>query len=373
MNASNRWYQVASQDKYHYLYLVLIVLATTIIFYTPYWLDGTFDIIKRHWDGPNYAYVAFTLYDIPDNHPFTPYKTTAAYFACHLPFYPVFIKLFSFMGYSNSMLFTTMLFTMAASVTLYTLLKETGVVKSAFWSSVVALFIPFRYIISQHIGATEPAFLFLTFASMLAYHRQQYFLAFLLAGFSGITRIVGILIGGAYFLMLAKEKKLWKYIPLLALIPLPLLLTFTFYHFQYGDFFAYFSWNSKLLADAPFTLFEHFNETNKRHSAELHLIMYAVYGLGVAMLWNINKVFFWYALTHYVFALFIFHDDVSRYLIPLAPFALVVAYDQILQKTAAKIACIPIFILGYVYTWGMIPHNVIVEWVYENVLKVIGS
>lgn len=354
-----------------YFILALLTVITSLIFYLPFLLDGKMNIVYGYWDGPNYAFLAKSLYNVAPDHPLSPY-TKPEYFAAHLPLYPLSIRLFAFMGHNNAMLFCSVLYTVLATLTLFQLLRETRVVKSPFWSALISLFLPARYLIYHNVGATEAPFIFFTCASMLAYLRGHYALAFALGGLSGITRITGILIGGAYFFALLWERK-WKYIPLLGLVGLPLLLTFTYYHFHYGNFFAYFGVNlsesNSLIKARPFSLFRVYSHNGDSHSAEFYLAMYAVYGAGVAALWHKQKVFFFYAAVTYIFSIFIFHQDLARYFIPIAPFALVVAYDDILSKPAVMLAAVPFAALCYIYAWGMLPHNVIVDWVNKDLLK----
>ena len=347
--------------NHQYIILSVIAVLSTLIVYIPFLMDGTMDYVYRYWDGPNYVYLAKSLYNIPVDHPLSAY-TTPQYFAAHLPVYPFTIRLFSFMGYLNAMLFTTVLYGALAAMVFYKLLLETKAVRSPLWSAIISMFIPARYLIYHSTGATEAPFIFFTLWSMLAYVRGQYILCFALAGISGITRITGILIGGAYFMMLVTEKK-WKQIPFLALVGAPLFLTFVFYHFHYGDFFAYFGTNysasNKLISLRPLDLFRAYSQNGDTHSAEFYLIMYALYGTGTALLWSRNKLFFWFCLISFIFSIFIYHQDVSRYLIPMAPLALVVAYDDILSRRALMVAFVPVLIIVYIYTWGMIPRNMI--------------
>ena len=348
--------------KHHQYYLIAAVaILSTLFVYIPFLSSGSMEYVFRHWDGPNYAYLAKTMYDIPADHPLSFY-TTPSYFAAHLPVYPFSIRIFSFLGYLNAMLFTTVLYATLAAIVLFKLLQETKVVRDPLWSAIISLFIPVRYLLNHSIGATEAPFLFFTLSSMLAYVRGQYILAFALGGISGITRITGILIGGAYFMMLVTERK-WKYIPWLALVALPLFSTFTFYHFHYGDFFAYFGTNysdsNKLINLNPFQLFRLYSAGGDTHSAEFYLIMYVIYGMGTALLWSRHKLFFWFCAVTFTFSIFIFHQDVSRYLIPMAPLALIVAYDDIFSRKEFKIMFIPALVLAYIYVWGMIPKNVV--------------
>jgi len=358
-----------------YLLLTFAVIASQLIFLTPYLLDGELDTIFRYWDGPNYAYLAKVLYQVPVDHPLSPY-VKAEYYAAHLPLYPLAIRAFSFLGYNTAMLFTTFIFTWAATLTFYQLIKENSWVKAPAWSAFISLFIPARYVIYHNVGATEAPFIFFMCASLLFYFRGNYIAAFLMGGFAGITRITGILMGAGYFISLIIERK-WKVIPLLALIAIPLFLTFTFYHFHYGDFFAYFNVNlsssNKLIRSMPLQIFLSYGSHGKDHSAEFYLAMYAIFGLGTLSLYNINKVLFCQVLVMFVFSLFIFHQDLARYLIPLAPFAIVVAYDKILTQTTSRLAVLPLIPLTYIYAWRVLPHNLCVPWVYKNLKFFLGQ
>lgn len=126
------------------------------------------------------------------------------------------------------------------------LLIESKAVAYPLWSAAISLFLPARWLLYHSVGATEAPFLLLVFLSMLAYLRVHYAAAFLLAGLSDITRITVLFLGLVYLLMLLREKK-WSKVPLLALVATLVLLLFTFYNHQFGDFLAYFSENARLL------------------------------------------------------------------------------------------------------------------------------
>ena len=354
--------------RYHLIALAVAAVLSALVLYLPF-LRTDATVLTRFWDGPNYLYVAKTLYQIPVNHPFVPYKTTPAYFACHLPLYPIAIRLLSFLSYPVAMLVATVLFSVAATLALYQLLRESGAVASPFWSALISLFLPARWLIYHSVGATEAPFLLLVCLSMLCYLRQRYTWAFVLAGLAGITRITGVLLGVVYLIMLIRDRR-WSRIPLLVLIGLPLLATFSFYQWRYGDFWAYFHWNSKLIHARPLEIFLNYAGSGNTHAAEFYLGLYLLYGLGVLLLWR-WPLFFWYGAVFYSFNLFVFHEDLSRYLLPLAPFALVIGYDQILKTRAFQCAFPGLIALAYVYAWGVLPHNLIADWVYQNLLRVL--
>ncbi|MDA8140498.1 MAG: hypothetical protein M0036_17780 [Desulfobacteraceae bacterium] len=352
--------------------LAIFAAVSCLALLAPYIVRNDTETVYRYWDGPNYAYLAKTLYFVPAQHPLSPYSQPE-YFAAHLPIYPLSIKLLSLTGlsYNAAMLAATILYTIGATLVLFQLLSETRLVQSPFWSALIALFIPARYLIYHSVGATEAPFIFFTLYSLLCYLRGQYITAFILGGISGITRITGVLIGIVYLLQLIYERK-YKLILWLPIIGLPLLATFVFYYFHYGDFFAYFGVNlsnkNSLLHAIPIDIFRLYCNVGEAQTAEFFLVMYAAYGAGVCLLWSKNKLLFFYSLVIFVFSLFLFHQDISRYLIPLAPLALVTAYDSILSNRIVKWAMVFYVGLSYIYAWGMIPHNLCVDWVYNNLL-----
>ena len=104
-------------------------------------------------------------------------------------------------------------------------------------------------------------------------------------------------------------------------------------------------------------------------NAEFHFVLYAVYGIGALLLWRI-PLFFVYGAVFYVFNLFLFHEDVSRMMIPIAPFALIVAYDSIIRTRAFALAMIGIVALSYIYVWGILPHNTATEESWQKLLEI---
>jgi len=368
-SVGQRLISVFNNSYYHSFILVLASVFSSVLLYLPvHRKDPT--ALFRYWDGPNYLYVARTLYDIPAQHPFVFYKTTPAYFACHLPFYPLLIRLFSYlMGYPAAMLAVTLLCSGLATYLFYLLLKETEIVKSPFWSTLVFLFLPARWMIYHSVGSTEPLFLSLIFAAMLACKRHKAWLVCLFLGLSSMTRIVGLLAALAYFLYLLHQKR-WKDLPWLFLVPLPLLVVFTFYLYRFGDFWAYFHWNAKLLHKMPLEVFSAYAGNGDLHSAELYLGMFLIYGVGVFMLRS-TPMLFWYSLVFFGFNLFVFHEDLSRYFIPIAPFALIIAYDRIISTRAFQMLFPLLVYMVYVYSWAVVQRNVMFPQLWPQLLQVL--
>lgn len=368
------WKQVKDRcvhSPYQAAWLVFFSTLSSVGLYWPvYRKDPT--ALFRYWDGPNYLYVARTLYDIPIQHPFVFYKTTPAYFACHLPLYPLLIRLLSYvMGYLSGMLAATLICSALATVLFYQLLKETRAVRTPFWSALVFLYLPARWLIYHSVGASEPLFLCFIFGAMLAWRRHWPWLSCLLIGLAADTRIVGLLAGFALFLLILQERR-WKALPWLALIPLPLLATFAFYQYRFHDFWAYFHWNAKLLHKMPLEVLWVYAQHGDLHTSELYLIIFLIYGVGVFLLWE-QPLFFWYSLVFFGFNLFVFHEDLSRYFIPLAPFALIIAFDRVISTRAFQF-CFPLLIfMVYLYSWPVASGNVMFPQLWPQLVQVLQN
>lgn len=143
--------------------LAAAAILSCFAVYAPFWADSA-DTLARYWDVPNYLYVAKTLYDITPDHPLKFYGNPPAYFACHLPVYLLAIRLLSFLGYPAGMLAATVLFTVLATLAFYQLLIESKAVTHPWWSALVSLFLPARWLLYHSVGATEAPFLFFVFS-----------------------------------------------------------------------------------------------------------------------------------------------------------------------------------------------------------------
>ncbi len=327
----------------------------SLIFYAmhPY----NMDIVYRHWDGPNYIEVAKTLYFIPEENPFRhSFNSQPRYYACHLPLLPLLIRLFAFMGYEVSMIFVTVATASLATVALYFLLKEYECVADPFFTAWLSTFLPIRYLLYKSIGSTEPLYLLLVYLSLIYYRRERLYVAFGLAGLAGITRITGILMAAGYFCDLVRRKR-YRDIPRLVTIGFPLLVTFLIYHLRFDDFFAYFHWNASIMnLKVPMNVFRQWVMKDQSISAEFYYYQYVFYGVGTMCLLRWRPLF-WYCITYYIFSLFIDHNDLSRYLVPIAHLAILVGFDSVLRRKSWRYLLPIFFYLAMFYGNRSLPHN----------------
>jgi hypothetical protein len=167
----------------------------------------------------------------------------------------------------------------------------------------------------------------------------------LFAAVATITKIHGIALFPAYLLLTYKKKESMFYF----LIPAFLALHFYWYSLSFGDFFAYFKWNVGLKTlNYPFHSILTYGET--------HLMLYLVYGLAIALLVKKDKALAVISAFLYLPLVFVIHPDLSRYFIPVSPFALI-AFQNLFNDRIVRIITIASIIPIYFYAWSTIPTN----------------
>ena len=84
-----------------------------------------------------------------------------------------------------------------------------------------------------------------------------------------------------------------------------------------------------------------------------------------------QRDFFLYTATLLVFHCFVFHDDMSRYLLSIAPFALLVGFDSTLAKPWFRPLAAGLALASSIYAWGMLQHNLMSPELYEGLLRAL--
>ena len=346
------------------------MLLSSVAVYLP--LLGALDKVCRYWDGPAYLYVAKSLYVVPADHPFTPYELPPAYFANHLPLYPLLVRglmLASLGDGQAALILATLLSSTAAAALLLELFRREGLVASPLWSVVLFCLLPPRWLLYHAVGATEPLFLCCVFAALLALGSGRSGWVVVWTGLAALTRITGVLLVPAFFLY-HLERREWRRAALMPAALLGLLALFGYYRLVFGDFWAYFTWNldsAGIVSLRPLEIFRRYATADKFHSAELYAILYVGYAVGTLALWR-RRALFWYCAVYLVFCGFISHHDLPRYLVPIAPFALLVAFDPLLAGRRAWLALPLLLYVDYTAAWGHLPQKLVSRAVYERVL-----
>lgn len=371
---------------------VAIIFGSTILLTLAVWLPHIlrlnfyglnfsegFNTIYRNFDGINYIIIAKSLYNeriiaaLPQELPHT-------YYAAHFPLYSLLILIFSpLLGFLKSMLFVSVISTAAAAIAFYFLVRDFKLSHQPLWLSLVFLMLPARWLIVHSVGSAEPTFIFFTILALhffLKFEEKRSYLDVTLAGMFGLlaqwTRPPGILLFIAFGLYILWKsynknpgifinqtiKKSLSYFPLI-LIPAGLISIFFLYQVTYNDFFAYFHSGDNIhLTFPPFQVFN----KNQFWVGDIWLedVVY-VYLLGLLagiMLLKSErlKILGIYVLTYIGASLFVAHRDISRYVLPIFPFALI-AFEKVLVSREFKIVLVIISLGIYLYAQNFILHN----------------
>lgn len=348
-----------------------VMLLVNLLVYAPF--IGELETVARFLDGPMYVVVAKTFYTLTDSEADSFSDVPAMYFACHLPAYPLVIRICSILAfgdYTIGLLVATTLCAIAAAILFYTILVEFQLTSSPLWSSMLFCFFPPRWLVYHSGSGSEPLFLCFVFACFLFYRRRMIWLVVAAICCASLTRVSGVLLGPIFLLIYVFEGK-WKDAFLVPFSGIGILLLFWLYHVQFGDFFAYFTWNllgEKIVRLPPLSLLFSLFETNLFRETEYYLILYGFYGLGVALVWR-HRPFFVYASSYFVFTLFINHSDVTRYFLSMAWVAIFVGFDRLLAQRPFRMALLFMAPLYFYYAWGYIPKNGLTADAYQKILS----
>jgi hypothetical protein len=347
---------------------------STLAVYLPFL--PSLEQVFRYWDGPLYLFVAKTLYVVPPDQPFVVLGLPPKYFASHLPLYPLLIRgltLFTLGSYPLAMLVATLATSIASALLFLRVLESWGLVSSPLWTAALFCFLPPRWVIYHSVGASEPLFLCFVFAALLSFKGGRHLGVVAFVALASLTRITGVLLGPVFGLLYLQRRD-WRRLGLLPLSGLGILVLFAFYSFVYGDFFAYSRWNIdrlQILSPLPFQGLRDAAAAGNYRAAELYFWLYVIYGLGLLALWNKREIFI-YAFVFYVFGAFVVHRDLTRYMVAVAPFALLVGFDSLLSRPACRPILAVVVYLDYAYAWRSIPRNLAPHRVWEGLLELLA-
>lgn len=352
--------------------LILLVILSTLLIWLPFSLGlgkGMLSVFANY-DGPNYITVTKTWYDKEAIRRNFSLPIPLEYYPAHFPGYPALIKIFDlFLPGTWAMLISTLLATTLATITFYLFLKKYRLSNSPLWLTVVFLFLPARFLIVRGIGSPESLFIFSILASFYFFKQRNWWLAGIFGAIAQVTKTPGILLFLAYGVLLTAEARRlrkipWKAYPLF-LIPLAALGVFTFYWARTGDFLAYFhSGDNFHLVFPPFQSFNTERSWLGDFWLEDMVWQYLIGALAVLQLIKLKHFdLATFAGIFFAATLFVAHRDLSRYALPLAPFALI-AFSSFLEKKEFKIAFLVVLAGVYLYAINFILHNTapIADW-----------
>ncbi|RLA71852.1 MAG: hypothetical protein DRG30_08030 [Epsilonproteobacteria bacterium] len=359
--------------KHDWSKLILAFLVSTTIFLGYYLITKhtKLDIVYKNWDGPGYVLVAKSLYDPAvayENNFFNSGDITPewSWLPAHFPLYPLLIRAFSFLGYFQAMLLISLGFTLAAYLALYELIKSLKITKHPFLVTFPFIFLSPRWFIVSHVGNSESAFVFFIILFLLYLHKKDHKKSAIFLALAQVTRPHAIFfaLGLAIIALIDFIKSnnriqvVKTYLPYL-LIPASILVVFTFYYFQTGNFWAFFEAISltKNLQTIPFATFTFPSANIETFWQEINAADYVIY-LAAALTMFRKK--FWQfgiiSLTFFIPLIFLHHTDISRYAIPMLPFAFI-AFSEMLEKKELTLATLLMSPAIYMYAINFMDHN----------------
>lgn len=281
--------------------------------------------------------------------------------------YPFFIRMFSILGYLHAMLVVNVIASIALCCVFLYALKTFSLTKKTFLLATVFMFLP-RFLVVRTVGAPESLFMLFVLASVVFFEKKNYLLAGVLGAFAVMTKTPGILLFVAYlfvfFEQFAKQKKVsfsWLWI---VLIPCGLFSVFVLYGIQTGDYFAYFHSGDNIHLMYPFAVFDGTKPWIGTAWLEDVLFYFFLYALAVYQLREIKqRSFFYFSLIFFIATVFIQHRDISRYSLPLWPFACI-AFERLF--TSKKFLIVGFILLPAIilYVWNFLSFNImpITQW-----------
>jgi len=333
------------------------------------------ETIVANYDGPLYLVVAKTMYSKQAIEANFQFPLPSEYYTAHFPLFPLLIKAVGVItNYPYAMLLVTLASSVLALYFFEKLISEYVKPRDALFLTFAFSILPARWLIVRSVGSADPLFVAGVIASVYFFKNKKYWLAGLWGLIATITKSPGILLFvsyGLFYLIHAVKNKIgnpknkWlqdinikKLLPLL-LIPLGLILVFTFYKITQGDFWAYFHSGDNIhLMFPPFSIFNYSAPWVGTFWLEEIIFIYAVGALGVYKLFQ-KKEYELASFTgiFFLMILFVAHRDVMRYFLPAIPF-LFVAFSDFLVKKEFKVVLAVIIIPIYLFSLAFISQNV---------------
>lgn len=330
-------------------------------------MSGDIMAFMCYWDGPNYVYAAKTNYKIPEDNPWTrTFKYPPFYFACHLPGYPLLIKVLSilcfntyWLGYILSMLF-------GSSMVIYVfrrLLRIYDCVVDPTYSAYLLYIIPLRFTLYKAVGASEPLFLIYCYLSLIFFKTDQ--MIFLLLSMWGacITRIEGMAIVGtvglSYLLRFDIPRALFCALGFLGTYFVALL-----HYIRFNSYTAYLEFNKNTAGLLRFPLYGFVIPAGyHKYVIQSYMLFSVITPLlaGTLVLYTVAVPLAIFCTVYAIYITVLFHADLFRYSIPGYTLAVIIGFDPIFSSPIFKqrmIYTVPfLIILMFTYYYGQINSN----------------
>ncbi len=294
--------------------------------------------VLKNWDGPHYAIVAQSWYDVDIIKDLIFIPIHAIYYTAHFPLFPLSMKLLTpFFDIFKSGLIMNLVFGFLLNIVFYNIAK-TYTKRPLFLTLLFTVFPP-RFWVVRSIIAPEPLMLLLMLLSLHFWNNKQYFLSSVLGMFSVFTKIQALFLFPAYVgdvvenTFRRKEKIQLRHFWII-LIPLAFIVLSVFYYYRVGDFFAFFKAEKQnnLFFYYPFSQFNYMNTWGG--TAWLEDIVFYFMGafmLVTSLFRSKNRSWFYLALFYTLFLTIIPQRDVTRFMYPLLPLFLL-QFEQCLTS-----------------------------------------
>ncbi len=352
------------------LFLSVITVITTLAVWLPFSLRNQMPKVFANFDGPNYLVIAKCGYDPQCIRTTFSLPQPVEYYPAHFPGYPLLISAFDQILPGWWAMLIANLFTTLTMVTIIYLLLKQLEVKSAFWLSLLSLFLPARMLVLRTVGAPETLFITLLLASIYFYRQKKYWPAGIFLAFAQLTKTPAILLFIAYFidtfLSVKWSMKKWLNKTPLLLGPAVILPLFLVFQNQTGNFLAYFNSGDNFhLVPIPFQTFVSSRSWLGDFWLEDIVYVYLIGGLAITQLWKKyhGKIIAIFPTIFYMATLFVAHRDISRYSAPLYFFYLL-AFKNFLKKKEFRIVFFILLPAVYFFAINFINYNVapIADW-----------
>lgn len=383
-----------------YIIILLVIICSTFILWLPFLFkinELTFQEIYKHYDGAFYIIPAKTLYevkkiDIPGVGFILPLPLSPIYFAAHLPFYPLLIRMVREigevwgLGYLKSMIGVNLIFSTFLGFLFYYMVKHFKITTKPLLLTLVFFLLP-RFLIVRSVGAPEGIFIFFILLSLYLFEKEKYLYSGIFGALSVMTKIPGILLFAAYGLAFTEKLILshsgkrverahpeskqrfwsrsapqndvfsWRWLGIL-FIPLGLLGVFSLYWIQYKDFFAFFHSGGTVPMPYPFSAFNWQAKWVGTAWLEEILFYFFIYTYTVITLFKSKqRSFFYFTLVFLIGIIFVQHRDISRYSLPLWPLACI-ALEKFLTSKKFIIVLMILLPAIYLYAWNFLQYNI---------------
>lgn len=351
--------------------IIAAVICSTLVLYAPFILKSSppglslpspdMHTIYKNYDGPLYIVPAKTMYNpkaIENLH--LEVSLPSIYYAAHFPLYPALIRIFSVIGYLQSMIAVSVLGAIGMAVMFYLLVSRLKLSERPLILTLVFIMLP-RLLVVRTVGAPESLFILFILASLLFFEKERYFWAGLMGGLATMTKAPGILLIVAYvaacserYLRTRKADIRWGW---LLLIPAALAGVFGIYALQYQDFFAFWHTGGVVPIVYPYSAFNFQKKwigTGWLEDIALYLYMY-IYS-AVTLKDGKYRGLFYFAVVFTLAAASVEHRDIARYALPLWPLACI-AFERAFTSKRFLIAFIIILPALFLYAWNFISFN----------------